>query len=144
MAKQTELLQTIERVLRSYPEFKLDDEPAVLQDGWRLDFRRERKCYGTFADTDRLRQVQRDILSAFRTGVLSAKLGRETRDDFSVTICKAKPVIAVNLQEEVARILRDREDMNRRTAFGQMPVRAYSDSPARSSRQPTEASGPLR
>ena len=121
MADETKLRQLAERVLRNYPEFMLDYDPTATQTGgYRFAIRRLRKAYGSFADTDKMRQVQRDLMGALRDGGFTAKLGTETRDDFIVRV-KQLPVPQVNLQEEVAKLIREREDSNQKV--GKAPAR---------------------
>ena len=114
MADETKLRRLAEQVLRSYPDFMLDYDPAATQTGgYRLEIRRFRKAYGTFADTDKARQIQRDLLHALRVEGFDAKLGSETRDDFVIRVKPSKPQ-PVNLQEEAAKVIREREDSNQK------------------------------
>ncbi|MGI8905244.1 MAG: hypothetical protein ACR2IE_01995 [Candidatus Sumerlaeaceae bacterium] len=114
MADETKLRHLAERVLRNYPDFMLDYDPAATQTGgYRLEVRRYKRGYGTFAETDKVRQVQRDLLQALRNEGFTAKLGSETRDDFVIRVKPSKPE-PVNLQEEAAKVIREREDSNQK------------------------------
>jgi hypothetical protein len=114
MADETKLRRLAERVLRDFPDFMLDYDPLATQTGgYRLEIRRIRKAYGTFADIDKMRQVQRDMLHQLRMEGFTAKLGSETRDDFVVRVKPSKPE-PVNLQEEAAKVIREREDSNQK------------------------------
>lgn len=113
MADETKLRLLAEKVLRNYPEFMLDYDPRASQTGgYRFAIRRLRKAYGSFAETDKLRLVQRELLQVLRNAGFTVRVDGETRDDFGVKV-KIQPV-QVNLQEEVARTIREREDSNQR------------------------------
>jgi hypothetical protein len=114
MADATTLRLLAEKVLRNYPEFMLDYDPtATHSGGYRFAVRRLRKAYGSFTDSDKMRQVQRDLMQALRLNGYSVRLGTETRDDFILRV-KLPPPPQVNLQEEVARVIREREDSNQK------------------------------
>jgi hypothetical protein len=113
VANEAKLRQLAEKVLRIHPDFVLSHNPNETQiGGWRLALSRARRAHGTFADNDRARQVQRDLLTVLRTAGYSAKLGREERDEFSVYVKEADP--PVNLLEDAARVIREREDSNQK------------------------------
>lgn len=116
MADATSLRLLAEKVLRNYPDFMLDYDPTATQSGgYRFAVRRLRKAFGSFADSDKLRQVQRDLLQALRLNGYSVRMGSETKDDFILRV-KLPPPPQVNLQEEVARVIREREDSNQKVA----------------------------
>lgn len=114
MADETKLRLLAEKVLRNYPDFMLDYDPRASQTGgYRFAIRRLRKAYGSFAETDKIRLVQRELLQVLRNAGFSVRVDGETRDDFGVKV-KIQPVPQVNLQEEVAKAIREREDSNQR------------------------------
>lgn len=99
-----------DKVLQQFPEFETAYDPAATVIGHRLEIRRTHKGYGSFADIDKIRQVQRDLLRMLRASGYRAHLGREDREGFVIRIEDPgkKPKVP-DLQEEVRRVLNQRE-----------------------------------
>ena len=86
MADYSKLVDLAEKVLRSYPDFALDHNASQIPNFIVIKIRRNRRAYGSFVDTDKVRQVQRDIVKTLRSYNYPANLGRDEQDEFTVTI----------------------------------------------------------
>ena len=94
------------KVLQDFPDFELVEDPSATRMGHRLEVRRKRKGYGSFSDTDKMRQVQRDLLHVLRASGYKVHLGREDRDGFVARVeDPTRNPDPVDLQDEVRKAL---------------------------------------
>lgn len=83
-----ELRRVVKRALDRFPDFGWNYDPTATGGGWMIEVKRVRKGYGEFYDTDKVRQVQRDLLYEVRRSGFLATLGREDKESF---ILMARP-----------------------------------------------------
>lgn len=117
-----QLRRAAESALQNHPDFILESDADATSVGWRVHVVRARKAYGTFFETDKLRQVQRDVVNALRSSGFKVTMGRENRDDFWLKVEPADRPKPIDLQEEVRKVLQEEDSRRIPGAQSQKPL----------------------
>ena len=91
MADYSKLADLADKVLRAYPDFSVDHNASQIPNFIVIKIRRQRKAYGSFVDTDKVRQVQRDLLQTLRSYGYQVSIGRDSKDDFTLAVQSDEP-----------------------------------------------------